>query len=110
LHRPKSKLSKQILADLEYTKKKWRPIWWQIRSNDLRAETQSELVNALNITTASMRHKIAILRASDPAFDDLYQEKSKRTELPVDLAEVIVRQLFDGNPHVRVEFVGAESN
>jgi len=23
------------------------------------------------------------------------------------LAEVIVRQLFDGNPHVRVEFVAA---
>ena len=67
---------------------------------------KSELANALNITTASLRHKIAILRASDPAFDDLYQEKSKRTELPVDLAEVIVRQLFDGNPHVRVEFVG----
>ena len=68
---------------------------------------KSDLANALHITTASLRHKIAILRASDPAFDDLYQEKSKRTELPVDLAEVIVRQLFDGNPHVRVEFVGA---
>jgi len=68
---------------------------------------KSDLANALHITTASLRHKIAILRASDPAFDDLYQKKSKRTELPVDLAEVIVRQLFDGNPHVRVEFVGA---
>ena len=68
---------------------------------------KSDLANALHITTASLRHKIAILRASDPAFDDLYQEKSKRTELPVDLAEVIVRQLFDGNPHVRVEFVPA---
>lgn len=68
---------------------------------------KSDLANALHITTASLRHKIAILRASDPAFDDLYQEKSKRTELPVDLAEVIIRQLFDGNPHVRVEFVPA---
>jgi hypothetical protein len=68
---------------------------------------KSDLANALHITTASLRHKIAILRASDPAFDDLYQEKSKRTELPVDLAEVIVRQLFDGNPHVRLEFVPA---
>ena len=68
---------------------------------------KSDLANALHITTASLRHKIAILRASDPAFDDLYQEKSKRTELPVDLAEVIVRLLFDGNPGVRVEFVGA---
>ena len=68
---------------------------------------KSDLANALHITTASLRHKIAILRASDPAFDHLYQEKSKRTEVPVDLAEVIVRQLFDGNPHVRVEFVGA---
>ena len=68
---------------------------------------KSELANALNITTASLRHKIAILRASDPAFDDLYREKSKRTELPVDLAEVIIRQLFDGNPHVRLEFVPA---
>ena len=66
---------------------------------------KSELANALHITTASLRHKIAILRASDPAFDDLYREKSKRTELPVDLAEMIVRQLFDGNPHVKVEFV-----
>ena len=68
---------------------------------------KSDLANALHITTASLRHKIAILRASDPGFDDLYQEKSKRTELPVDLAEVIIRQLFDGNPHVKVEFVGA---
>ncbi len=68
---------------------------------------KSDLANALHITTASLRHKIAILRASDPAFDDLYQEKSKRTELPVDLAEVIVRQLFDGNPGVKMEFVGA---
>ena len=68
---------------------------------------KSDLANALHITTASLRHKIAILRASDPAFDDLYQEKSKRTELPVDLAEVIIRQLFDGNPHVRLEFVPA---
>ena len=66
---------------------------------------KSDLANALHITTASLRHKIAILRASDPAFDDLYREKSKRTELPVDLAEVIVRQLFDGNPGVRLEFV-----
>ncbi|MCK6692124.1 MAG: hypothetical protein L6Q97_08480 [Thermoanaerobaculia bacterium] len=68
---------------------------------------KSDLANALNITTASLRHKIAILRASDPAFDDLYQEKSKRTEVPLDLAEVIIRQLFDGNPHVRLEFVPA---
>ena len=68
---------------------------------------KSDLANALHITTASLRHKIAILRASDPAFDDLYQEKSKRTELPVDLAEVIIRQLFDGNPHVRLEFISA---
>lgn len=68
---------------------------------------KSDLANALHITTASLRHKIAILRASDPAFDDLYQEKSRRTELPVDLAEVIVRLLFDGNPNVRVVFVGA---
>ena len=68
---------------------------------------KSDLANALHITTASLRHKIAILRASDPGFDDLYQEKSKRTELPVDLAEVIVRQLFDGNPHVHLEFVPA---
>ena len=68
---------------------------------------KSDLANALHITTASLRHKIAILRASDPAFDDLYQEKSKRTELPVDLAEVIVRLLFDENPHVRLEFVPA---
>jgi len=68
---------------------------------------KSDLANALHITTASLRHKIAILRASDPVFDDLYREKSKRTELPVDLAEVIIRQLFDGNLHVRVEFVGA---
>jgi hypothetical protein len=52
---------------------------------------KSDLANALHITAASLRHKIAILRASDPAFDDLYQEKSKRTELPVDLAEVIVQ-------------------
>ena len=66
---------------------------------------KSDLANALHITTASLRHKIAILRASDPAFDDLYREKSKRTEVPVDLAEVIIRQMFDGNPHVRVEFV-----
>ena len=68
---------------------------------------KSDLANALHITPASLRHKIAILRASDPAFNDLYQEKSKRTELPVDLAEVIVRLLFDGNPHVRLEFVPA---
>ena len=68
---------------------------------------KSDLANALNITTASLRHKIAILRASDPAFDDLYRAKSKRTELPVDLAEMIIRQLFDGNPHVRLEFVPA---
>ena len=68
---------------------------------------KSDLANALHITTASLRHKIAILRASDPAFDDLYQETAKRTELPVDLAEVIIRQLFDGNPHVRLEFVPA---
>jgi len=68
---------------------------------------KSDLANALHITTASLRHKIAILRASDSAFDDLYQEKSKRTELPVDLAEVIVRLLFDGNPHIKMEFVGA---
>lgn len=68
---------------------------------------KSDLANALHITPASLRHKIAILRASDPNFDDLYREKSKRTELPVDLAEVIVRLLFDGNPGVRVELVPA---
>jgi hypothetical protein len=68
---------------------------------------KSDLANALHITTASLRHKIAILRASDPDFDDLYRERSRRTELPVDLAEVVVRMLFDENPHVRVEFVAA---
>ena len=68
---------------------------------------KSDLANALHITTASLRHKIAVLRDSDPDFAQLYLEKAKRTELPVDLAEVIVRLLFDGNPGVRVEFVGA---
>ncbi len=68
---------------------------------------KSDLANALHITTASLWHKIAILRASDPAFDDFYREKSKRTELPVDLAEVIVWQLSDGNQYVRLEFVPA---
>jgi hypothetical protein len=68
---------------------------------------KSDLANTLNITTASLRHKIAILRASDPDFDDLYRARLKRTEAPVDLAEVVVRHLFDGNPGVRVEFVPA---
>lgn len=68
---------------------------------------KSDLANALHITPASLRHKIAILRASDPDFDELYRERSKRTELPVDLAEMVVRLLFDGNPGVRVELVGA---
>ena len=68
---------------------------------------KSDLANALHITTASLRHKIAVLRDSDPDFARLYLEKAKRTELPVDLAEVIVRLLFDGNPHVRLEFVPA---
>lgn len=69
--------------------------------------TKSDLANALHITTASLRHKVAVLRDSDPEFARLYREKAKRTELPVDLAEVIVRLLFDGNLGVRVEFVGA---
>ena len=34
---------------------------------------KSELANVLNITTASTQHKITTLRASDPAFGDLYQ-------------------------------------
>ena len=68
---------------------------------------KSDLAYALHITPASLRHKIAVLRAADPAFDALYQEKSRRTELPVDLAEVVVRLLFDGHPGVRVELVGA---
>ena len=68
---------------------------------------KSDLANALHITTASLRHKIAVLRDSDPDFAQLYREKTKRTEVPVDLAEVIVRLLFDENPGVRVELVGA---
>ena len=68
---------------------------------------KSDLVNALHITTASLRHQIAVLRDSDPEFARMYREKAKRTELPVDLAEVIVQILFDGNPHMRLEFVPA---
>lgn len=68
---------------------------------------KSDLANALHITPASLRHKIAVLRAADPDFDALYRERSKRTELPVDLAEVVVRMLFDGNTGVQVEFLPA---
>ena len=68
---------------------------------------KSDLAYALSITPASLRHKISVLRDADSDFDALYRQKARRTEYPVDLAEVIIRQLFDHNPHVRLEFVGA---
>ena len=68
---------------------------------------KSDLAHALNITSASLRHKVSILRDADPEFDALYVARARRTELPVDLAELIVRMLFDCHDAVRVEFVGA---
>lgn len=67
---------------------------------------KSDLAHALNITPASLRHKVSILRDADSDFDALYVARAKRTELPVDLAELIIRMLFDCHDAVRVEFVG----
>jgi len=70
--------------------------------------TKKELAYALHVTTQQLMHKIRVIRDSDTAFDALYREKSHRTEISVDLAEIVIRNLFDHNPEVRIEIVPAE--
>lgn len=70
--------------------------------------SKKELAYALNVSTSALWHKIRILRDCDEKFNALYQEKSRRTEVAVDLAEIIIRNLFDHNPEVRIEIVPAK--
>lgn len=70
--------------------------------------SKQELAYALNLTRASLMHKIRVLRDSDKNFAVLFAEKSHRTELSIDLAEIVVRSLFDNNPDLRIEIIPAQ--
>ncbi|MEZ4941817.1 MAG: hypothetical protein R3D58_13135 [Saprospiraceae bacterium] len=66
---------------------------------------KSELAYALNTNPRGLRHRVDMLCRKNAEFQEVYEQKARRTELPVDLAEIIVRLLFDNNPNVRIEFL-----
>lgn len=70
--------------------------------------SKQQLAYSLCVTRAALMHKIRVLRDSDPNFDAMFRDKSYRTEMSVDLAEIIVRSLFDNNPDLRIEIIPAE--
>lgn len=69
---------------------------------------KKELAYALRVSTPTLMHKIRVLRDCDEKFDALFREKSRRTEISVDLAEIIIRNLFDHNPDLNIEIIPAE--
>ncbi|MBK8968644.1 MAG: hypothetical protein R3D58_06975 [Saprospiraceae bacterium] len=82
-----------------------------LESNPIRLKVvagrvrKKELAYALNTTPTSLRYRIGVLCRKNEAFQEDYEQKASRMELPVDLAEMIVRLLFDNNPSVRIEFL-----
>ena len=66
---------------------------------------KSQLAYALNITPDGLRHRIISLCKSNSELGREYQEKSKKTELPVHLAEMIIRVMYDNNPNVTIDFL-----
>jgi hypothetical protein len=82
-----------------------------IRLNVLAGQiAKSELAYAVNITPQGLRYRITVLCNVNPEFKKVYQERARRTQLPIEVAEMIVRLMFDNNPNIRIEFFPMRSN